>query len=139
MIQLEEAFTRLSDSFFAADDAAVLAVFEFPMAIYADGGVLVFSNAGALKSAMSRYRKLLIDNNICDIEASVAAVPLLRGLSGTIWIDVTYYDAGGAPIDTSQLRYFFRLSGGRPRIAMIEYTKTPALICTRAMEQIRAA
>lgn len=125
MTDLETTFVSLSRNFIAGDFAAVLSRFDLPVAIYAGDRVIICPTAGRFVETMARYRKLLVDWGVRDIEAKVLAVPLMRGITGTIWLEKTYLGADGTQLDSCQLRYFFRQIYGQTRISMIEYVTLP--------------
>ena len=139
MKSLHSFFTGLSDDFISGDFAAVIERFDFPMAIYKEGEVIVCSTPARLVAAFEQYHRLLVSNGARSATVNILAVPLMRGTTGTIWIEKTYHDADGAIVDSAQLKYFFRARFGTPRISMMEYLHAPSAAMASNFPAVTAA
>lgn len=129
MHDIEREFKSFSDAVFAGDLAELTRWFFFPMAIYAETKVSVFQNWQMLSEYFAFFRADLQAQGAASVVTDVVAVPMMRGTSGTIWLNDKYLDAAGMEVTTSQVRYFFNLSDGAPRIALIEYQQLPRFHC----------
>lgn len=121
MLRLERSFTQISRRLIAGDIPSLLDHFDLPMAIYSGDKVIVCRDMATLARTIGRYRAWLRWLGGHDIRSDAVAVPLMRGRTGTIWIETTVLDRAGAIIDRWQQRCFFRLFEGLPRICMIEH------------------
>lgn len=123
---IEAEFKTLATNFMDGEIDALSCWFEFPLAIYADAKVSVFQDWSALAEYFVFYRAELKARDAISAQANVVATPMMRGNSGTIWMSETYCDANGEEVATSQVRYFFNVLSGSPKIALIEYQQLAA-------------
>ncbi len=128
MPTLEETFTSIAKKFIAGDFDAVCAYFDMPIAIYAGERVVICPSQARFIETMRRYHQLLTDAGIADVSVNVIALPMMRGTTGTIWVEKTYFDAQGTRVDSCQVRYFFRRVYGQTRVCMLEYVSRPAAV-----------
>ncbi len=128
MSTLEETFTSIAKNFIAGDFDAVAAQFDTPIAIYAGERVVICPSHARFIETMRRYHALLTDAGITDVSVNVIALPMMRGTTGTVWVEKTYYDAKGARVDSCQVRYFFRRIYGQTLVCMLEYVTRPAAV-----------
>ncbi len=139
MRTLRESFFALSKNFIAGDFTAVLRNFDLPVAIYADDKIVVCPDIERLIDAVTQYHSLLREHGVTNVEVDVVAVPLMRGSTGTIWVEKSYRTEDGKQVDTCTMRYFFRRLRGRTRISMVEFLKLPLGSAIRELEIYKAA
>lgn len=123
MLRLERTFIDMSKRLMAGDIPAILGRFETPVAIYSGRKVVVCRDLPSLAQVLSRYRDRLARHGAQDLQTRAVAVPLMRGKTGTIWVENSLMDGSGGVMDRWQMRFFFRLAHGLPRICMVEYLR----------------
>ena len=139
MLDFDTYFAAISEDFIAGEFASVARRFDFPMAIYADKRVAVCIEEERLLVTLGRYHRLLKERGADTVKARVVAAPMMRGVSGTVWMEKVYFDARGEIVDTCQLRYFFQIRNSLPRISMLEYLRLPNVIAESSREIYSAA
>ena len=125
MHAIESDFKEFARDVMSGDLNALASWFAFPLAIYAESKVSVFQNWSGLLEYFTFYRAELMARGAVSVSADVVAMPMMRGHSGTIWMNDTFYDQDGTQVAVAQVRYFFNIHSGKPQIALIEYQQLP--------------
>lgn len=140
MTEFETALTRMSEMLMAGDFRTILSYFELPLAIYAGDMRIICPDSERLLDLMGEYQLMLTQAGVRSFDTHTVTTPFARGGTGTIRVEKTYRDEGGAAIETCSLRYFVRATDDRPLICMVEYVRVPSIIdFPRLEERFRAA
>lgn len=104
---------------------AVVPAFSCPAAVYVAGRIAVCTTPGEIRDLAEQFHTALVGAGIRGVDISVAAESLPRGPRRSIWLQNTYLDAEGHPVDHAMSRHFYSIEFGRPAIHIVDYIRAP--------------
>ncbi|MEO1024694.1 MAG: hypothetical protein AAFX07_03965 [Pseudomonadota bacterium] len=120
-----EFFVGLSNDFLSGNLEPVFERFHCPLVIYLDDQPHVFTSQVQIRTAMLRYREILVGRGAQVAAIDVARIDRRIGRMESYFVTKTLLDWSSAKIGTVKARYFLKELS--PKIEMIEYIQNPFL------------
>ena len=121
--EVQAFLTRKAALLNAADFRSFVADFDFPMALYVEGNLVLFVNPDAMVGGMTRFRAMLAQDGMHHRVPRLRAVEIPRLGRFRLWANWDHFDAEGRVVSQSDCVYHCRARGGHITSEMVQVTR----------------
>jgi hypothetical protein len=123
--RLQSFFDTHMNCLLQPDLATFVSNYDFPLALYVEGEVIVYASPVQLLEAMAVYRDWLLSKGVCQIQMRINAVDMPRNDRFRVWTTTFYHSATDQVRTRCENIHYLREKRGRYLIEMVHCNETP--------------